>query len=69
MNRSVGRNRRERERERRDLPVAEQGLEVDDELLLLVGEVTALDPWAEVVGPPQPAALAAAHQPWIHRNQ
>ena len=45
------------------VPVAEEGLEVDDELLLLLGEVAALDARPEVVGPPQPAALAAPHQP------
>jgi len=45
------------------VPVAEESLEVDDELLLLVGEVAALDARAEVVGPPEPAALAAPHQP------
>jgi hypothetical protein len=35
---------------------------VDDELLLLVGEVAALDARPEVVGPPQPTALAAPTQ-------
>jgi hypothetical protein len=41
---------------------------VDDELLLLVGEVTVLDARPEVVGPLQSAALAAPHQPSrIHR--
>jgi len=35
---------------------------VDDELLLLIGEVAALDSRPEVVRPPQPAALAAPHQ-------
>ena len=44
------------------LLVPEQCLELDDELLLLVAEVAALDARAEVVGPPEPAALAAAHQ-------
>jgi hypothetical protein len=44
-------------------PVAKESLEVDDELLLLVGKVAALDSRPEVVCPPQPAALAAAHQP------
>jgi hypothetical protein len=43
-------------------------LEVDDELLLLVGEVAALDSRPEVVGPPQPAALAAPHQPCTHTH-
>jgi hypothetical protein len=45
------------------VPVAEEGLEVHDELLLLLGEVAALDARPEVVGPPQTAALAAPHQP------
>ena len=44
-------------------PVAEERLEVDDELLLLIIEVASLDPRPEVVGPPKPAALAAPHQP------
>ena len=36
---------------------------MDDELLLLVGEVPPLDPGPQVVGPPEPTALAAPHQP------
>jgi len=47
----------------RSSPVAKESLEVDDELLLLLGKVAALDSWPEVVCPPQPAALAAPHQP------
>jgi hypothetical protein len=47
-------------------PVAEESLEVDDELLLLLGEVPPLDPRPEVVRPPEPAALAATHQPCTH---
>jgi len=49
-----------------ELPVPEQRLEVDDELLFLVAEVAALDARAEIVGPPEPAALAASHQPYIY---
>jgi hypothetical protein len=40
-------------------PVAEESLEVEDELLLLVGGVAALDARAEVVAPPQPPALGS----------
>ena len=37
-------------------------MEADDEILLVVGDVAALDVWPEVVQPPQPAALAAPAQ-------
>ena len=37
-------------------------MQADDELVLVVGEVAALEVRAEVVHPPQPAALAAARQ-------
>ena len=43
-------------------PVAEQGLEVDDDAFLVGGEVAAADAGAEVVGPAEAAALAAAHE-------
>ena len=46
--------------------VAEQRLEVDDDPLLVRREVAALYPRPQVVRPPQPAALAAPHQPCIH---
>jgi hypothetical protein len=38
-------------------------VQADDELVLVVGEVAALEVRAEVVHPAQPAALAAAQQP------
>jgi hypothetical protein len=44
------------------LPVADDGVELDDGLLLLGGEWPPLDVRPEVVGPPQPAALAAPAQ-------
>ena len=47
------------------LLVADDGVELDDGLLLLRGEGPALDVRPEVVGPPQPAALAAPVQPCI----
>jgi hypothetical protein len=43
--------------------VPQQRLEVDDEAVLLLGEPAAADARAEVVGPPQPAALAAPRKP------
>ena len=46
------------------LLVADDGVELDDGLLLLRREGPALDVRPEVVGPPQPAALAAPVQPW-----
>ena len=45
------------------LLVADDGVELDDGLLLLGAEGPALDVRPEVVGPPQPAALAAPVQP------
>ena len=44
-------------------PVAEELVEADYEVLLVVGDVAALDVRPEVVEPPQPAALAAPVQP------
>lgn len=42
--------------------VAQDAVQVDDHLLLLEGEAAALDVGAEVVRPPEPAALAASQQ-------
>jgi hypothetical protein len=46
----------------RCLLVSEQGVKLDDELVVVFGEVAALDVRAEVVHPPEPAALAAAQE-------
>ena len=43
-------------------PVAELGVQVDDELLLGVGEQAPLEVRPQVVRPPQPAALPATQQ-------
>jgi hypothetical protein len=55
----------------RHRPVAKLGVQVDDELLLVVGEEAALEVGPQVVGPPQPAALPAPQQPcsWTTRHQ
>lgn len=45
------------------LLVSEKGMEVDDEVVLILGEVASLDVGPQVVGPPQAAALAAAVEP------
>jgi len=45
------------------VPVAELLVEADDGVLLLLAEVAALDVRAQVVDPPEPAALAAPQQP------
>ena len=50
------------------LLVADDGVELDDGLLLLGAEGPALDVRPEVVGPPQPAALAAPVQPCMRAN-
>ena len=42
--------------------VSEEPVEPDDEFVFLLGEVAALEVWAEVVDPPEAAALAAAQQ-------
>ena len=44
------------------LLVAEDAVEPDDEVVLLLGEVAALEVWAEVVDPAEAAALAAAEE-------
>jgi hypothetical protein len=49
--------------------VAEELVELDDELVFLVGEVAALEVGAEVVDPPEAAALPATQQPYYHVSQ
>jgi hypothetical protein len=63
--------RKELVRNGRHRPVAKLGVQVDDELLLVVGEEAALEVGPQVVGPPQPAALPAPQQPcsWTTRHQ
>ena len=48
---------------RESSPVAEERVELDDGLLLLERELAPLDVRPQVVGPPEPAALAAPLQP------
>lgn len=48
---------------KKQAPVAKKSLEVDDHLLLMFGEVAALDARPEIVRPPETAALAASKQP------
>ena len=50
------------------VPASEHGVEGDDEVLLLLGEVLVLEVGAQVVGVPQPAALAAPLQPCNHAH-
>lgn len=45
--------------------VAMAGLQLENEALLLGGEGALLEIRPEMVGPPQPAALAAPHQPGV----
>jgi hypothetical protein len=45
-------------------PVSEERVQLDDGLLLLERELAPLDVRAQVVGPAEPAALAAPPQPW-----
>jgi len=47
----------------RHVLVAEEAVQLDDEVVLVGGEVAALDVRLEVVEPPQPAALAGPLQP------
>jgi hypothetical protein len=47
------------------LPVAKGGVELDDHLLLLLGDVAPLQIRPKVVDPSQPAALPASQQPYI----
>lgn len=50
------------------MPVAEDGMEVDDEVFLLGREGAALEVGTEVVDPAESAALAAALQPGVPSN-
>lgn len=43
-------------------PVSESCMEVEYQLLLLLGEMATLDVWPQVVRPPQPTALATPQQ-------
>ena len=52
----------------RILPVAEGLVEADDAVLLVGGEVAPLDVRAQVIDPPQSAALSASHQPCRNNN-
>jgi hypothetical protein len=45
------------------VPASEHGVEGDDEVFLLLGEVLVLQVGTQVVGVPQPAALAAPLEP------
>ena len=56
-------------RARISLPVAEGGVELDDDVLFLLGDVPPLDVRPKVVDPPQPAALAAPEQPCTSYHQ
>jgi len=47
------------------IPASKHGVEGDDEVFLLLGEVLVLQVGTQVVGVPQPAALAAPLQPCI----
>ena len=46
------------------VPVAEDGMELYDEVLLVGGEGPSLDVRPQIVCPPQPVALPAPHQPY-----
>jgi hypothetical protein len=43
--------------------VAKDGVELEDGLFFLLGELPSLDVWPQVVGPSQPAALATPVEP------
>jgi hypothetical protein len=47
-------------------PIAEECLEMNNELLLMLGEAAPFNPRPEIICPPQPAALAAPHQTYIY---
>jgi hypothetical protein len=49
--------------------VADDGVELENGIVLLGGERPALDVRAQVVGPPEPAALAAPVQPCMHAHR
>jgi hypothetical protein len=49
--------------QKQSVPVAELLVEADDGVLLLLAEVAALDVRAQVVDPPEPAALPTPQQP------
>jgi hypothetical protein len=44
-------------------------LEVDDNILLLLGEHSALQSWPQVVDPTQPAALSISLKTYQEANQ
>ena len=50
------------------IPVAEHGVQLEDDGLLVGGDLPPLQVRPEVVHPPQPAALPAAPQPCTSLN-
>lgn len=50
------------------IPISKLGMEVNDELLLGTAEEATLEVRAEVISPPQTAALATAKQPCRFRH-
>lgn len=49
------------------LPVADDGVELDDGLLFVLGELAVLEVRPEVVRPSQPATLPTPLEPWYMR--
>lgn len=45
------------------VPISQKSLKVDDHLLLVICEVTTLDPWPKVISPSKPATLTTSKQP------
>lgn len=50
------------------IPVAQKGLKVDYDLLLMLGEITSFDTRSKIISPSKPAALAASHQTLKKKN-
>jgi hypothetical protein len=69
IERNKGKRKAEKERKERDgsisVPVPEGSMELDDDVLFLIGDVPPLHAGSQVVDPPQPAALSAPQQPCI----
>lgn len=50
------------------VPVSKESVESEDEVVLVHGEVAALDVGAQVIDPPQPTALPTPRQPCTHNR-
>lgn len=50
-------------------PVAEEGMELDDEVFFVLGKVSTFDIRLQIIYPSQPATFSTTMQPWDEELQ